>query len=137
MITFGNLIPTFQSEPLPFPSYEQPIIAPFWAGASYLSSHGGDVRFGVTTSSTQLNRARSEITQAYTNAGVALESAINPTTLVIVTWNDLRRSNPNDNAVSVRIKEIRKTPQQMKAHTSARGIKLAYTVMASAYPNLF
>jgi hypothetical protein len=100
VIAFGNQAPSSSSgqEPEPFPSAGRPIVAPFWARASYLSNIGGDVQYRLTTSSFLLERAGSDINAAYSQAGITRDP-VNPSALVIVTWNDLRSAS-DQNAVS-------------------------------------
>lgn len=100
LVVFGNQIPSFSSdqEPEPFPSTGSPILAPFWAQANYLANLGGDVQYRVTTSSFLLARAGNEIDAAYSRAGTA-QDPVNPSALLIVTWNDLRSAS-DQNAVS-------------------------------------
>lgn len=56
------------------------------------------MQYRVTTSPFLLNRAGNEITAAYSRAG-RTQDAVNPSALVVVTWNDLR-SAVEQNAVS-------------------------------------
>lgn len=56
------------------------------------------MEFRVTTSSFLLNRARDEVNQAYSRAGITLDLA-SVQALVVITWNDLR-SVSGQNAVS-------------------------------------
>lgn len=71
-----------------FPLSSTAIIAPFWTGASHTAT-AGRVHYRVTSVSSLLQRADSEINLAYMRANVAQEP-VNSTKLVVVTWENMR-----------------------------------------------
>lgn len=97
LLVLGSGVPAFRLEPEPFPAASRSIIAPFWASASYTSSHsGGSVYYRVSDDSDQLLRAGTEVNHAYQRAAIPL-TAVSPSKLIVVTWNDLRiASDQND-----------------------------------------
>lgn len=96
VIAFGSQSPSYSSVPEPFPASGRPILAPFWTEANY--QNAGKVYYRVTNTSSLLQRAGEDISQAYSRVGVT--RTVSQTELVIVTWKDLR-STADANLVSV------------------------------------
>ncbi len=89
---FGNQ-PLIQDVLEPFPRANNVIVAPFWATANYsVHNTAGKVYYRISDSSVLLQKAGNAIDQAYVRVGLVQEP-VNPSKLVILTWEDLRSTS--------------------------------------------